>query len=906
MATRNVIEYEFQGNLYPLEQAFKKVRSLFLKSVKEAKNFNDGKLTSGLNDAYTEIENLTKRLTKLRLKQKTKELTKQEIADTKRLYKRIVTLTNSFTKQKDRLIAQRNKEELRQQAKQAREQAKLQKQQEKEALQQEQEQQRLLGLTQTAPQFKAATQVEQLQDFMQAIPTLPASVVADINNYILAWQEAKKALQEANQQFKEGKINAQQLNEATMLLGISTDELDKKSREYVGSLKILNHEQKVASNMMEYVLQGIISQVSSFETWYRTIKEGITLLGDYIESLNFLEVAIENINYSSYTDGALKAANATSQLKNKIDAARWSLGLNATDLNTATAIFISFANAIGMTGDEVVTFSENISQLAVDMASLYNKDVTVVATALKSALAGNTRSLMNYGISVHDATLNEWLLSKGLNKTMSSLSETSQAMVRYLYIMEKTSGAQGDLNRTLKSPSNQLKILNNQITLLKQNLGSLFNVVIYPSVRILNEVLIPLNAFISALTELANANYSSSIGSITDAADDATEALDNASDAAVGLTDLDEINQETESTTTTGVDADIQSLIDATKVYDNFLGTTSKLTELMKALGEAMAPIWSIFANTNIIDALTSSINFLLGALDPVKKVLEAIKTGFQDSPSWMQAILNVILQMVGTLTSLGTTIGVVAVAWAGLQAVMKSTLFANFIGTLTKMWKHFLLLGESIYAAIAKFVTWIATIIKARIEALKTSIANKGLAATLVSIAKSAAMAVVNLIKLIGKLILQGAKAVWTAIKNLILSKSLWGVALGAIAAAGIAAVAVAGVVGTAVLIGKAVQNQNQATENTVGLATGGVVTGPTFAMIGEGKYDEAVVPLGNSPQFKSMKEGIAQEVVSRSSSSSNSNRPLILTINGKELARTILPDLKQALPQTGMRLAK
>ena len=36
--------------------------------------------------------------------------------------------------------------------------------------------------------------------------------------------------------------------------------------------------------------------------------------------------------------------------------------------------------------------------------------------------------------------------------------------------------------------------------------------------------------------------------------------------------------------------------------------------------------------------------------------------------------------------------------------------------------------------------------------------------------------------------------------------------------------------------------------------LAKGGVVTGPTMALIGEGKYDEAVIPLGDSPQMNEM----------------------------------------------------
>lgn len=45
-----------------------------------------------------------------------------------------------------------------------------------------------------------------------------------------------------------------------------------------------------------------------------------------------------------------------------------------------------------------------------------------------------------------------------------------------------------------------------------------------------------------------------------------------------------------------------------------------------------------------------------------------------------------------------------------------------------------------------------------------------------------------------------------------------------------------------------------------TVPFATGGVVTGPTNALIGEGKYNEAVIPLGNSPQLKAMLQQFAE----------------------------------------------
>lgn len=87
--------------------------------------------------------------------------------------------------------------------------------------------------------------------------------------------------------------------------------------------------------------------------------------------------------------------------------------------------------------------------------------------------------------------------------------------------------------------------------------------------------------------------------------------------------------------------------------------------------------------------------------------------------------------------------------------------------------------------------------------------------------------------------------------------------------------------------------------------LASGGVVTGPTLAVIGEGKYNEAVVPLGNSPQFTSMKEGIAEAVTRKVAvSGSSGGQTVVLQLNGKEFARAVLPDLGFTQAQTGVRL--
>ena len=67
-----------------------------------------------------------------------------------------------------------------------------------------------------------------------------------------------------------------------------------------------------------------------------------------------------------------------------------------------------------------------------------------------------------------------------------------------------------------------------------------------------------------------------------------------------------------------------------------------------------------------------------------------------------------------------------------------------------------------------------------------------------------------------------------------------------------------------------------------SVAMATGGVVTSPTNALIGEGRYDEAVMPLGNSPQMRQFADSVAERV--------NSGEQIRLLRDQNELLRQIL----------------
>lgn len=93
--------------------------------------------------------------------------------------------------------------------------------------------------------------------------------------------------------------------------------------------------------------------------------------------------------------------------------------------------------------------------------------------------------------------------------------------------------------------------------------------------------------------------------------------------------------------------------------------------------------------------------------------------------------------------------------------------------------------------------------------------------------------------------------------------------------------------------------------------MATGGVVSSPTVAMVGEGRYPEAVVPLGNSPQFTSMKNDIAAAVVqgvlslgATGSHGANTPTEIVLNIDGDKLARTIIPAIERENRRRGFSM--
>lgn len=133
-----------------------------------------------------------------------------------------------------------------------------------------------------------------------------------------------------------------------------------------------------------------------------------------------------------------------------------------------------------------------------------------------------------------------------------------------------------------------------------------------------------------------------------------------------------------------------------------------------------------------------------------------------------------------------------------------------------------------------------------------------------------------VNIFVAIGNLIIGIAEGLVNAI--ILVLNTLWGAIYAAVAAIvnsiGGLIEGIASVVGIDIEVGMSakaplIPDLHIPRIPEMAFAKGGVVTGPTRALIGEGAYDEAVIPLGNSPQMQDLVNKIADAVDKKDPSS-------------------------------------
>lgn len=242
----------------------------------------------------------------------------------------------------------------------------------------------------------------------------------------------------------------------------------------------------------------------------------------------------------------------TAQVDEFARSAAQSFGLSETMAKQYTGTFGAMAKAFGFTKKQAYDMGSTLTGLAGDVASFYNISQDEAYTKLKSVFTGETESLKDLGVVMTQTALDSYAMANGFGKTTSAMSEAEKVALRYQFVQDKLSAAQGDFARTSGSWANQCRILSLQMQSLMATIGQGLINLFTPIIRVINTVIGKLatlaNAF-KSFTELITGNKSSGsdsngVAAVAGAADDAGTGLENASDSASNLaSNTDKVGQ---------------------------------------------------------------------------------------------------------------------------------------------------------------------------------------------------------------------------------------------------------------------------------------------------------------------------------------------------------------------------
>lgn len=216
-------------------------------------------------------------------------------------------------------------------------------------------------------------------------------------------------------------------------------------------------------------------------------------------------------------------------------------GLGQTVTKKYVGTFGAMAKAFDFNNQAALEMSETLTGLVGDVASFYNLSSDEAFTKLKSVFTGETETLKDLGIVMTQTALDQYAMANGFGKTTSAMTEQEKTALRYQFVLDKLSLAQGDFARTSDSWANQTRVLSLRFNELKATLGQGFINLFTPIVQGINWVISKLQVLADAFKSFTEfitgkkSDSSSGIGSVATDLSSVTDSADTASNAVSGI-----------------------------------------------------------------------------------------------------------------------------------------------------------------------------------------------------------------------------------------------------------------------------------------------------------------------------------------------------------------------------------
>ena len=136
-----------------------------------------------------------------------------------------------------------------------------------------------------------------------------------------------------------------------------------------------------------------------------------------------------------------------------------SLGMTESAALAAAGTYGNLFRAMGITEEVSADMSTELVGLAADLASFNNMDPTMVLDKLRAGLSGETEPLRTLGVNLNQVSIEAKAMEMALWDGEGTISAAAKAQASYALILEQTSLAQGDFERTSQGLANQQRIL---------------------------------------------------------------------------------------------------------------------------------------------------------------------------------------------------------------------------------------------------------------------------------------------------------------------------------------------------------------------------------------------------------------------------------------------------------------
>lgn len=549
-----------------------------------------------------------------------------------------------------------------------------------------------------------------------------------------------------------------ELEELRVVIRAETGDLRRQLNQLTNQLNQTNNNVNRSTRSMRSSFSGLVKKIGLAYLGKQLLDFGkscVQLGSDLQEVQNVVDTV-----FSSMTDKVDEFAKSAAQ----------SFGLNETTAKKYVGLYGAMAEQFGFTEEQAYNMSTALTGLAGDVASFYNITSDEAYTKLKSVFSGETETLKDIGIVMTQAALDQYALANGYSRTTSEMTEQEKVALRYKFVMEQLTNAQGDFVRTTDNWANQVRILQLQFESLKATIGQGLILALTPAIKALNILLGKLqlvakafNSFMQGLfgkkISSATAGVSTGLTNVADSAGLASSGIDSVGESAKktakeikGIMGFDEVNTLSKTSDTSGGSSDAGGVggVDS-GIYDDMLGddinssideTASKFEEMGARIRKAIKSVADFIKKHKkiIIAAFAGIVAFVLG-------LFIASKWG---------AIVALIGTIVETISLIPTAIGVAFVAITS-PAVLIAAAIGVVVAALVYLWQT----SDSFRASVMEGVRALVSAVKPYIQAIKTYVLL--IADILITILKPALMTLWNVICTVVENAVKIMMAFWT-----------------------------------------------------------------------------------------------------------------------------------------------